>query len=523
MIVKYGICVSALAFFLVHCGDGGGGISATLGFLEQPEQWSEADRPSVFPHISEYNINLLPSQGTVAKLPWPGSYWPMRADSINYRWDGTNSLSAAEKYEKAFSVHGVQDAVSAYKGVDSGRVACTTSVDCPSSEFCGKRRGHAQGYCHVSWSGICNGWSAAALHEPEPVDPVTVNGVEFRPNDIKALMTLRYAKVGKRILAKRCNASDIEVDAAGRPIDERCRDNNAGTFHVVITNLVGLRGLSFVADWQYSYAVWNHPIHGYRLLRNQAISERSANELVGGSGPSYEFSASARGFRNVRMEVKYTTESSSGTDGSLLSRIDSYTVTKTLEYVLELDGDGNVIGGEWVGSSQTGHPDFLWLPMQLTGGEVARISYTKVRSLLMASVDKTSSLNYVDKSLSRCEPELEQQGLCEPEAADHVACVEFTNTHDTAQIVCDVAMRLRMRRDSEYRELKARNEFQLLPGDFATRCFEFDDPYSGWIMNKFSKPVASCTTFPNVRAHCDMDNDLMDGGDCGMFINKFQR
>jgi subtilisin-like proprotein convertase family protein len=35
----------------------------------------------------------------------------------------------------------------------------------------------------------------------------------------------------------------------------------------------------------------------------------------------------------------------------------------SLEMVLELDENQKVIGGEWVGSSKTGHPDFIWLSL----------------------------------------------------------------------------------------------------------------------------------------------------------------
>ena len=32
------------------------------------------------------------------------------------------------------------------------------------------------------------------------------------------------------------------------------------------------------------------------------------------------------------------------------------------KYILELDADRNIIGGERIGGSQTEHPDFLWSP-----------------------------------------------------------------------------------------------------------------------------------------------------------------
>ena len=33
-------------------------------------------------------------------------------------------------------------------------------------------------------------------------------------------------------------------------------------------------------------------------------------------------------------------------------------------YILEVDADGDVIGGEWLGDSKPKHPDFAWVPYQ---------------------------------------------------------------------------------------------------------------------------------------------------------------
>jgi hypothetical protein len=78
----------------------------------------------------------------------------------------------------------------------------------------------------------------------------------------------------------------------------------------------------------------------------------------------YEFNEDAETFYYVKLEVDYMTESESETDGNLADKVDRYTRTDRYQYVLEVDGDNKIIGGEWVGTSKRNHPDFLWLPIE---------------------------------------------------------------------------------------------------------------------------------------------------------------
>ena len=57
-------------------------------------------------------------------------------------------------------------------------------------------------------------------------------------------------------------------------------------------------------------------------------------------------------------------------------------------YVLELDANGRIVGGEWVGESKQAHPDFLWLPLKASGTTVAggAIKIADVKALMAASV-----------------------------------------------------------------------------------------------------------------------------------------
>ena len=78
----------------------------------------------------------------------------------------------------------------------------------------------------------------------------------------------------------------------------------------------------------------------------------------------YAFNDDAETFYHVKLEVDYLTESHANTDGHLADRIDDYTRTDRYQYVLEVDADNQIIGGEWIGTSKKNHPDFLWLPTE---------------------------------------------------------------------------------------------------------------------------------------------------------------
>jgi hypothetical protein len=467
--------------------------------LDPAEGWSSADSPTLFSDELEYKLADLPEEGEATNIPWASSYWPVYQDSINKRWNGSDTLSPAAKYGEAFGVSDIEDKVSRAHGIEKykSRTACTTTSDCDSdmAESCAIRDGEEDGYCIPTWWGICHAWAPVAIMELEPEQPVTRNGVEFKVNDIKALATLAYNRTFSKFVSLRCNENDsadeIEYDEYNRPTgsDEECRDTNPGTYHILLTNYLGLKGESFVEDRTMDYQVWNQPLRSYTVREMEAVTVVEAHELLDvpdeeneddstESGPDYDtdfgisgsvdgkgwvdhgpypvdgatkvtvkmtgeggdadlyvridsaptstkydcrpytsgsdeecvvevpedaeelfiavseyantdtlyditvdielptsptasggsdelayiFNEDAVELYYVEMDVKYISESRSSTDGNLSDRIDSYTHTDHYRYILEVDGDGMIIGGEWVGSSKRNHPDFLWLP-----------------------------------------------------------------------------------------------------------------------------------------------------------------
>ncbi|HUQ06275.1 MAG TPA: pre-peptidase C-terminal domain-containing protein [Kofleriaceae bacterium] len=467
------------------------------------DAWGPSDAPSIFSSDLNYKIAELPLTGEASSIPWASSYWPVYQDSINYKWDGAQSESTSAKYGRAFGVADVETAVSANHGIDNNRSrkSCTATSQCDSKigESCAIRAGATSGYCIPTWWGICHAWSPASILLPEPKYPVTRNGVTFKVNDIKALVTLVHNSTSSKFVALRCNVdaenptNGINFDNYGRPSQLECEDTNAATYHLLLTNYLGIRKLSFVEDRTYDDEVWNQPLRGYRIKKQAEITAAAANRLIGvtttggmtvnksgtvakdawshqgsfpvtagssasvvmtgtgdadlyvhfgaqptastytcrpyggtsaercddlvvpagatqmfvsvngyaassnfsvavttgGSAPSdYQFNPNARYFYDVELEVDYIGESASNIDGNLGSTINRYTHVDSYRYVLEVDAERKIIGGEWVGASKTAHPDFLWLPTGVRGASVAggKITYANVKSLLDESL-----------------------------------------------------------------------------------------------------------------------------------------
>ncbi len=487
------VCIQAV-FFFGACGREDP-LPGGLADQGQPERWSPQDNPAGFLGRVELKLEALPMEGQAAQTPWPGSYWPTYQDSINQRWDGDQSEPASVKYERAFGGQGLEDAVSRALGIDSQAwaQACKDGSDCKSGDTCAKRFGKDEGYCIPTWFGLCHGWAPAAILELEPKKDVTVNGVIFKVNDIKALISLMYNRTRTAFLSTRCELSErdhkIVYDAHGRPYDSACRDTNPGTFHAVLGTLLGQQQRTFIGDLTLDYQVWNFPLRSYQVREKRAISIEEANALLDveseggetrdfpgntllkgewkifgpfpvtpgkrvdastlgdgnadlllrfGAAPTAEqadchpgwgssnerclrtvpegasevtvallgvgdsqtvslrmrlngtlpktfaFNQDAAQIYRVETGISYVTESSSYTDGPLVGSIDSYTGSRTLKYLLELDGEGRILGGEWLPESERDHPDFLWLPFGpgLPSQVEGRITYENVKMLI---------------------------------------------------------------------------------------------------------------------------------------------
>lgn len=145
---------------------------------------------------------------------------------------------------------------------------------------------------------------------------------------------------------------------------------------------------SFVIDRDATVEIWNQPMRSYKVLKRKTITRSEANGLFGINSHSYAFNREAVSFEYYRTQYAWIDDDP--TDGGLTYNggVEESTKYQEYEYVLELDANNQIIGGEWVGSSKADHFDFLWVPKNRPSltTSVAGIKYSNILSLFEESI-----------------------------------------------------------------------------------------------------------------------------------------
>ena len=445
-----------------------GGSHAVVGFDEagKTEAIDDANRVTrLHPDLTQASdYHLYDASLTSGETDWDvfaSTWWPQSRNGTAWRWQpGANQdyndlsdtarLSPLEKYDLLFNP-GQQQVVAAvshcsYPDYVADPDGCEriehpeVTVAGPATAWELENQGVYQWVEPDSWWGHCNGWASYATTEPlgYPHRDITVRLEEgqvvecdegeagcitWRMADLEALMTEVYFSDQATFSGRRCNTrpDEIERDEYGRPTEVACRDLNPGSFHVAITGMLGrgARNLAtnnpdaqpaFVIDHNWDHEVWNFPVVSYEIDAQEDISADRANELVGAAGSDYEFNADAERF--VQVTMTYAMISDGVPASELLVRADQRDVDPMrveLNYVLELDGDGRILGGEWIEDPAVSwgpnnkelHPDFIWMAVDAVGwGENAddtggdsdnpEVSYNHARALLQCANEPAS-------------------------------------------------------------------------------------------------------------------------------------
>ncbi len=168
-----------------------------------------------------------------------------------------------------------------------------------------------------NWHGHCNGWAAAAIRHAEPQNSVNRNGVTFSPADIKGLLAEVYIY------------NDLEYLVGQREV------LNAGAFHAAIANWLGRGAHPLGMEADPGEQKWNYPVYGYAMSSTKR-SDRAVN---------------------VRLDLTYAKDSNGE-----YQRSPRYSRSKTFRYRLELNENGEIVGGVFYSGSAM--IDMLWLPLR---------------------------------------------------------------------------------------------------------------------------------------------------------------
>ncbi len=377
---------------------------------DKADRWNWNNDPQRFGSMN-HTLAELPLSGRAERAAWPSTYWPTYEDSIQARWK-RGERSPAEKYDEAFNGWSPGEDFDALRPFDRNRPVPEQDWD-PAyydqlgplakhvSSTMGNRRDRELAVEHdgrpeegwreaggtQTWWGLCHAWVPAAILEERPLRSVTYNGVTFHTGDLEALLIAAYNRTSADMIGGRCNDgsdedSEVARDEHGRAENVSCRDTNPGSLFVIVTNLLGLQHRSFAEDRTYDFEVWNQPVVGYQISRLEEITVERAHELLGVTGDTYKYNEDAAKLYDVQMSTTYITESHASTtpgEASHYERQDHYT------FILEVDAAGEVIGGEYYGSTRNNHPDFLWNPRRPSRSAVPHLDLDKVRMLIQRS------------------------------------------------------------------------------------------------------------------------------------------
>lgn len=248
------------------------------------------------------------------------------------------------------------------------------------------------------WEGICHGWAIASGHSPRPEKTVWVtlpNGkrMPFYPDDIKGLVTLMWGHslIQDRVMfeGNRCNKKNPPKDKYGRYIDvvmdredstlmPRCADTHPGIFHAAMINILGIEGRSFVIDHQTASAIGNQPVGGYDYNYFNPMTGKEgsiSNSII--SVAEYGAKDPYRSARNpetthivgIEMNLIYINWEFP-TKKTTNSPKDDHTTNMKFMYDLELNANGDIVGGQWrltkrglpdIFAPRPNWPDYFWV------------------------------------------------------------------------------------------------------------------------------------------------------------------
>ncbi len=226
------------------------------------------------------------------------------------------------------------------------------------------------------WHGHCPGWAAAAIRNTPVLHPVLarpdgrggITGcregetgcIRFEIGDVNALMAEAYLDGPHSRIGSVCQVPSFMIprDAYGRVLRAGCDGVNAGSFLVVLSNLLKRHHQPFAIDLQkpeHTEEIWNQPAYRYHIYAYHPITASEAANLVAhgsarGPASGFPWDPAARGFAFADVGLWFVGEKGPnvvvvpGTASTYELRVSS---------VIELDRDpsdpsASIIGGEYL-------------------------------------------------------------------------------------------------------------------------------------------------------------------------------
>lgn len=337
------------------------------------QTWDQVNDPAGFGAKYESNLKNLPVSGKLAETPWSDDYWPTYKGGITFRWN-----KKAKKNENELWSYDLPDMTN-LKSVRMDELSPAEKYDIfvgqkdfPLTTYERKRtnilktiEGNPEfdkEFKIPTWEGLCHAWAPGTLlyTNPKPVTLKNKDGVyvKFGSSDIKALLTyfLHMNDSETNFMGSRCEFDFAELEKEykeGKITKEQllekieskeCSDVNAGAFHLVLANQLGIKKEGFVIDVTRDAEVWNQPVFGFSSQIKNKVGPLSSDAPFG-----TDKEVIVQTEVNYIKEVNQTWARTIPTGGALAK--------KNYVYSLSLDKNGKILGGKWLTEDR---PDFAW-------------------------------------------------------------------------------------------------------------------------------------------------------------------
>lgn len=319
----------------------------SIAHAEILEAWGPQSSPDIMSFDFEKKFSNLPLEGKAAGKDkfWSGDYWPLKDGNINLRWNSKQRLGFDLKSPSKAQALKMSQAQLAELSPAEKYDLFMGNYNYPLKE----EVSHFANREAQDWEGICHGWAAAAMNYNEPKPKVMTNPdgikVPFGSADIKGLLSYYYAYKFEVDNTHQIGIRCFRAGFINR--NTYCKEDlNAGAYHIILSNRIGIKKLGFVADMDRFREVWNHPVMSYksRLIKRNLKPDKNTAQ---GSVKMLEVETVVQ----YIAEVQSSWETTNGTSDQLIKE------TK-YRYFLDLNASGEIIGGQWISGDR---PDFLWL------------------------------------------------------------------------------------------------------------------------------------------------------------------
>lgn len=229
------------------------------------------------------------------------------------------------------------------------------------------------------WEGICNGWTTAAIefHEPKVITKRNKDGIKvtFYSSDLKGLLSHYHSMItrtankttNKWYVGKKCNdhipeeawipgvnGKEFFLKKIGNKmvktaVPPECKGIDAGAFHVILANYIGIRNQSFAAEVVRDIELWNQPISKFE----STVVKRTGNRVHMKAKMYYADDGGLEFWKDHEEGEEYYAwkNPTNGTNNYKQEH-------REYEYYVDLDRKGKITGGEWISYER---PDFFWI------------------------------------------------------------------------------------------------------------------------------------------------------------------